>query len=77
LHFFSLRPFSHSSNIEICPETDAADLPTDHDDASTVGHRHTDDFCAINCAAVAATFDDPAFGRICPERSAAIARCAK
>ena len=31
-----------------------------NDCTTTVGHWHTDDFCAINCAAVAATFDDPA-----------------
>jgi hypothetical protein len=48
-----------------------------NDCTTTVGHRRTDDFCAVNCAAVAATFDDPAFGRNRPKRSAAIARCAK
>jgi hypothetical protein len=48
-----------------------------NDCTTTVGRRHADDFCAINCAAVAATFDDPTFGRVRPKRSAAIARCAK
>ena len=75
---FYPSPSGNRSIIERCSEADGASRPAVNNDCTTtVGHRHTDDFCAINCAAVAAIFDDAAFGRNRPKRSAAIARCAK
>src|SRR5436190_10211534 len=47
-------------SIEICSEADGAGhLAVNNDCASTVGHRHTDDFCAINCALVAPDLEHP------------------
>ena len=51
-------------SIEICSETDGAGRPAVNNNwTAAIGHRHTDDFCAINCALVAPNLQHPVDGR--------------
>jgi hypothetical protein len=62
LHFFTLRPSGNRSIIESRSKAHDADGPPDHDDASTLGDRHSDDFSVAGSTPASADHNRTADG---------------
>jgi hypothetical protein len=73
---FYPSPSGNRSILERCSEADGASRPAVNNDCTTaVGHRHADDFCAINRATVSADHYHPSDGWDRKNRQAALAVC--